>query len=84
MSTHPKVILVQAVIEAQALGANESVDAMAGALADDQIVAVAVEALKADGWLRTLSPSNGGFDASLFESDLERIARVVLRSVGGQ
>ncbi len=54
-------------------------EAVAESLVHNQIVATAVEALKADGW--QLSDDNG--EEILSETNLRDIATIVLRSVGG-
>lgn len=51
------------------------------ALTDERIVAVAVQALKADGWEETHEGPLG--IGTLSDQDLANIARAVLRAVGG-
>lgn len=61
--------------------AREVAESAVAALDDEEIVAVAVQALKADGWTSTPEGPHGEYRFS--DDELADIARTVLRSVGG-
>lgn len=86
MSANPIDIIVNAIRESRPMAypspPKDIAEVAVNALTDERIVANAVEALKADGWEETHEGPLG--IGTLSDEDLANIARVVLRSVGGQ